>query len=187
MNTTPKPLSVTRRKLVKAAALGAVGAALVPASAHADSVADKLDSLFSTGAKPADAVSYLNSFTALLDEKGLTYTVLDDGHSLRIGYYGDYLDSVDVIVVFDADGDPYVHFMSWSIGASPQDLPLDALTACNNANNKFYWAKFSVDSDGDYEVAVDAIIDAQTCAQETYELLTRMVSIIDDASVDFPM
>jgi hypothetical protein len=52
---------------------------------------------------------------------------------------------------------------------------------CSELNQEYKWAKFYVDeSDNTLTVQDDAIIQLDTCGAECYELLARLVLIVDE-------
>ena len=195
MQSIPKPMSVTRRNLVKAAAITAAGAAVAgslnPRTASANSISERIGMLLGTGdddvveetpETPAAAGTskYQQLVCARFDEEGLHYTAVD-GYSIRIGYYGDNLESIDLFINFDEDEDPYVHIVSWSIGSATEQNRTAVINACNEMNDTYYWVKFYVDDDNDVTINVDAIVDDATCGAEIREFVGRAVAIIDDA------
>lgn len=52
---------------------------------------------------------------------------------------------------------------------------------CNLLNQKWRWFKFYLDTDDEYTVSVDAIIDLYTAGEECYELIQRMTDVIDNS------
>ena len=113
------------------------------------------------------------------DEKGLNYREPDE-NVLSVGFHMEKIDEVKVYIVLDPD-EPKAAIYSLSIGRFDQDKFAQALVACNECNAKFRWVKFSVDNDGDIRVISDAILDDETCGEECFEIVLRMVKIIDDA------
>ena len=62
----------------------------------------------------------------------------------------------------------------------PKDKTGAVLVACNELNAQYKWVTFYVDSDNDVVFHNDAILTPETAADEAYELLVRMLKIMDD-------
>lgn len=56
-----------------------------------------------------------------------------------------------------------------------------AVLRCNELNEQYRWVKFYVDKDNDILLQVDAVIQIDSCADVTFELLNRMLSIAEEA------
>lgn len=63
----------------------------------------------------------------------------------------------------------------------PEDRIADAIFICNELNCKYKWVTYYVDGDRDVIIHDDAILSADTAADEAFELLARMVKISDEA------
>ncbi len=123
--------------------------------------------------------SYKALIKNALDEKGIRYREPEDG-ILTISYGGHNINDIDVIVDIDPD-EGKIQLICYSIGKFEQEQFAKALIACNACNARFRWVKFSVDEDNEIVVRADAILDEETCGEECFELVVRMIQIIDDA------
>lgn len=113
-----------------------------------------------------------------LDRLGVKYREFDE-QTLSITYTGEKLDEIAVFVGLD-EGAGKAEFICFSIGQFEQDQFAKALIACNTCNAKYRWVKFYVDDDNHICVRSDAILDRDTCGEECFELVQRMVNIVDD-------
>lgn len=66
----------------------------------------------------------------------------------------------------------------------PAEKRLAAIEACNEQNCRFKWVTFYVDQDNDLMLHVDALLDAETAADEAFEMLARMLEIGQKAKSD---
>ncbi len=125
-------------------------------------------------------MTYLQGFTSYLEEKGIKYTT-DDETKVRVSFNVDNAPSIAVNVFFDKEGAGKVRFVVWSIGKFPDAKLAAGMAACNALNAKYRWVKFYIDSDNEGCADMDAIVDEETVGPECYELLLRMVNIVDEA------
>lgn len=125
-------------------------------------------------------MTYLQGFTDYLDEKGVKYQT-DGETKVRVGYKMDNMSSVSVNVIFDKDGEGKVHFVVWSIGKFPDSKLMAGMAVCNALNAKYRWIKFYIDSDNEGCADLDAIVDEETVGPECYELMHRLLNIVDEA------
>ena len=128
--------------------------------------------------------NYKSAFLRYLDSRGVKYQ--DEGtYRVSVSYKGENVSSIKVAVVFDDDGDGLVAMRCWSLGSVKNDKYAKTLLTCNELNERFRWVKFYIDRDQDICAALDAVIDIDTCGAECHQLVTRMVSICDDAYPEF--
>ena len=66
----------------------------------------------------------------------------------------------------------------------PAEKRLATIEACNEQNCRFKWVTFYVDKDNDLMLHVDALLDAETAADEAVEMLVRMIDIGQKAKND---
>ena len=126
---------------------------------------------------------YKDLFTRHMESKGIRYTDIDE-HSVRVVFNGENLKSIIVYVFFDQDGDPLVQFKCWDI-ANFRGREETGYRACNQANDRWRWAKFYLDRESDLNACIDAYIDASSCGEICLSLLGRLVDIIDSAYPTF--
>ena len=113
-----------------------------------------------------------------LDQKGVKYREPKD-ELLHVVYRGDKLNEIGIIIDFQSEGNR-AQFMCFSIGKYEQDQYAKGLIACNACNAKYRWVKFYLDNDNNTVVQADAILDEANCGEEVFELIQRMVGIIDE-------
>ena len=116
-------------------------------------------------------------FTKSLDAKNLHYNVYDgrDGDTIvdfpyqgkvtKLIFSGTTTNYMSLYLVFER---------------IPDEKFADAVFVCNELNARFKWATFYVDSDKDIVIHDDAILSVETAADETLELLVRLIRIGDD-------
>ena len=120
-----------------------------------------------------------------LDRKGIKYTDRNDT-TVSIRYNAENMKTIEVIVDFDEDGDPYVTFHSWSIGSFMEDSKYaKGLVVCNEMNKQYRWCKFYLDNDRDVTVQSDAIVSLDNVGPVVSELVQRIVGIMDKAYPEF--
>lgn len=124
-------------------------------------------------------VDYKKLFMNYMDAKGVKYEDKDT-YVVKVTYTGDNIKSIPIFVFFDSDGDPILQMKCWDI-ANFTNKEEKGLSACNEANTTYRWAKFYIDKDKDVIAELDAYIDAATCGEECLKLVRRMVSVIDKA------
>lgn len=115
-----------------------------------------------------------------LDAKGMHYQAEDDYIRLSFGDM-DHLGGVEIIVIFD-DNDRTVSIKSFNLCTVPEEKKDRIYKICSDINERFRWATFFVDEDDNtITVQDDAVIQADTSGDEIFELIMRMVNIIDEA------
>ena len=62
----------------------------------------------------------------------------------------------------------------------PEEKVSSAIFACNELNCRYKWVTFYVDSDNDVVLHDDAILSAESAAEEAFELLVRVLKIGDE-------
>lgn len=62
----------------------------------------------------------------------------------------------------------------------PDEKLADVIFLCNELNCEYKWATFYVDKDNDLVIHDDAILSAESAAEEAFELLVRIVRIAED-------
>ena len=125
-----------------------------------------------------------DAFKKHLDEKEIRYDELD-GYAIGISTSTDVINSVRIIVGFGEADSVRPWIKSWSIGTFEGDKYGKALVVCNSMNDKFRWAKFFLNSDKDVVVQEDAVVEEATAGEELFELIVRMLNIMDEAYPEF--
>ncbi|MBQ3005647.1 MAG: YbjN domain-containing protein [Clostridia bacterium] len=115
-------------------------------------------------------------FTALLEEKNFNYDPResDDASVVVFPYEGKRF-----TCIFTGEKGEYLSLYV-TYETIPQDKYADVLILCNELNAKFKWVKCYIDKDNDFCIQDDAILSESTAADETFELLLRLISISGD-------
>ncbi len=129
----------------------------------------------------ASAKAYIDT----LESKGLKYDVdeRDDAIIVSCGMQAKNT-SVRVRAIIDDDG-THVGIRCYGFASVPENKFANALLTCNDCNNKYRWVKFVIDSDLDVNAEDDAIVSPDTAGDEIFELLLRMIGIVDDVYPEF--
>ena len=61
----------------------------------------------------------------------------------------------------------------------PEDKFMDALLLCNQINTEYKWVTAFVNKNSDFVFHDDAILSLENAADESFELLARMISMSD--------
>lgn len=118
-------------------------------------------------------------FLKFMDEKGIEYTDRDE-NVVEVAYSGVNVRAIPIYVDFDDNGSQCVAFKCWEIANFKNKLAA-GLIACNELNKKWRWVKFYIDNDGDIIADNDSIVSSDTCGSECFEIVRRMVNIIDES------
>ena len=62
----------------------------------------------------------------------------------------------------------------------PEEKVADVIFLCNELNAVYKWVTFYVDNDNDLVMHDDAIVSADIAADVCFELLVRMLKIVED-------
>ena len=102
---------------------------------------------------------------------------------LRVGW-GFKGGSIEIFFAFDEEG-THVHLEGMNFIKVPQEKYDAIYKVLNECNYTYKHVKFVLDtSDGQISARDDAIIQLDTCGPECFELMIRMVQIVEDA---YPM
>lgn len=115
------------------------------------------------------------------ESKGLKYQDVSRGEMPVISV-GMHLRStnIDILIFFDQDGDS-LHMSTMLPFVVPAEKLPAVLMAVNAANKSYRWIDYYVDMDDNTVMGeMDAVVDAATAGDETFELVMRMCSIVDD-------
>ncbi len=125
------------------------------------------------------------NFIQTLDAKGLKYDVeeREDDCVVSASFTMDNA-SLRVRLFIDDDNE-HVAIRCFSIANAPENKYANALVACNKCNLEYRWIKFVIDSDRDINAQDDAIISPETAGEELFELMSRMLGIVDDCYPEF--
>ncbi len=97
----------------------------------------------------------------------------------------------DSLVVFPMAGKTFFLFFIGEKGESlltrcvvesvPEDKTIDVMVACNQLNYRFRWVKFYLDSDNDFCIQNDAIIQEGDGGEEAFRTLLQDIEILKEA------
>ena len=124
--------------------------------------------------------SYKESFLQYLDYHDINYEDRGEDEVL-FRYAGDNFQRLKILVSFDPYGEGMVQLSTWDIVHFPEDKFDKGLIVCNELNAQYRWVKFYIDSDNDVLASIDAYIDQETVGEECYNLIGKIVKIIDIA------
>ncbi len=119
-------------------------------------------------------------FMAYLESKETHAKYVNDEESVvRVGWNLENT-KLNIYFFFGDDGKD-VHLIGDGFCKAPENKQDAILKAVNECNKKFRWMKFVLKEEGEVEVEDDAVIQLDTCAEECFELMVRMCSIVDEA------
>lgn len=121
-------------------------------------------------------------FMALMEAREMKATLVDEEEKtvLRVGFNLDNTE-VSIFIIFDED-DGSVHFEGRDFVKIPKDLNGTILSVCNQCNCDYRWVKFVYEEeDNRVSCKCDAVIQLDSCAEEIFEIVMRMASIVDEA------
>lgn len=121
---------------------------------------------------------YAQAFARYLTSKGYKYTQKED-RIIEISFRGENLNSIDVFVFFDKDGDPLVSLKCWEI-ANFKNNERIGMEVCNQLNAEYRWVKFYIDDDKDVIAETDGVLSMDTCGEHCLFLVKRVINIVDD-------
>lgn len=103
---------------------------------------------------------------------------------LKIGW--DIKDtSIDIFFKFD-DSDTHVHIEGINFIKVPEDKYEIMYKVLNDCNYMYTHVKFALDTEQGQIVAMDdAVIQLDSCGEECFELMLRMLQIVEDAYPKF--
>lgn len=125
-------------------------------------------------------------FLAYLDTKSIRYTLVRDADAepasdvVKVAFSGEQVD-VTVTFFFDHD-DEHASLRVFNLVKVPAGKISAMLTAVNQINNEYRFAKFCLDSDDNtIQAEMDCIFRQHDIDEICYEALLRMVNICNDA------
>ena len=123
---------------------------------------------------------------AFFESKNLRVNQTDDGKALRIGMGGmKNLQQTEVYVIFDDDDHSAAIRIFGFTQVAPEKYPV-MYKVCSEMNKKFRWVKFYVNKDrNSINAEDDAKFEPETCGAEIFELVIRMLQIVDEAYPEF--
>lgn len=125
--------------------------------------------------------NYKAEYTRFMDSRGIKYQILNN-NIVNVRYSAENVNTIDVLVSFDTDGQNLVQIGSYGICSFKEDSKYPkGLVICNELNNRFRWVKFYLDSDRAVNASIDALVDLSSVGSECAELVSRLVNIVDTA------
>lgn len=105
----------------------------------------------------------------------------DDEEIIRINFNADNVESVRISLFFDKE-DKNVAIRSFNICKVEEAKKAKIYQVMSKLNDDFRWVKFSIDeNDNTVTASTDAVIRMDVAGEICYELVFRMVNIVDDA------
>ena len=125
------------------------------------------------------------NLTKTFDEKELKYEKVNmEGEVYRLGFNLD-VTSLTVFVQVGDDGTD-LHLEGVDFVKIPSGKDDIAIEVCNQLNNQFRWIKFVWDDKNEcVNARADGVINDETCGEIGYELLYRMIKIVEDSYATF--
>lgn len=120
-------------------------------------------------------------FKQLLEAKDMSFNILDkDGRVIETG--GKLENTrIRVVIVFSEDNSD-VSISATGFAEVPSDKVDKIINVCNDLNSHFRWVKFVYDKENEVLTAQDdALVQLDSVAEEVFELVMRMISIVDEA------
>lgn len=105
----------------------------------------------------------------------------EDEEIIRISFNADNVESVRISLFFDKE-DKNVAIRSFNICKVEDAKKPKIYQVMSKLNDDFRWVKFSIDeNDNTVTASTDAVIRMDVAGEICYELVFRMVNIVDDA------
>lgn len=124
-------------------------------------------------------------FTEFLEERGIKFSTFDEEDNIvALSFSGDDELVTTILVDFDEDEDDAdsVHISTYRCAKCSQENIPGVLLKLNEANRKFRWVKFWVDTEEGWVTCdTDAQVYPGSVGEECTVLVFRMVDIVDDA------
>lgn len=123
---------------------------------------------------------------AFLDTKGFRYKADEENNVMRLGIGGlSMKGDVELVVFFDED-DTSIGIRSFDYCNFPEDKISKMYEVCSKMNQEYRWLKFYVnEQDHTVSLAIDAVIQLDSCGEEILELVMRLAGIADKAYPNF--
>ena len=115
---------------------------------------------------------------AYLDQKGVKYREPKD-ELLAVTYKGNNMSEITIIIDFQNEGNR-AQFVCFSFRTFDKNQFAKGLIACNACNTKYRWVKYYINDSNQVVVQADAILDEANAGEEVFELIQRMVAIMDE-------
>ncbi len=116
-------------------------------------------------------------FIQLLDSKEFNYSS-DIGDNGKVIVNFPHKNHVTKCIFSGEDGNYLALFLVYE--NIPDDKTADMLVLCNEINSQYKWVTFYLDKDNDLIINNNAILCPENAAEETFELLLRMIQITEE-------
>lgn len=107
------------------------------------------------------------------------FNEMPDGNTVMVAGFAGKMTNFDMLLIFDKQD----HTMVIRVGKLariPIDRKYDVLTALNDLNRNYRWARFYADDEELVTVQIDRIISTGENADAVMELIFRLLRILDD-------
>ncbi len=120
------------------------------------------------------------AFMETLDEKEFKYSTeeLESDTVVTVGF--DMKNTSLRVRIFFDDDNKHVALRCFGFVKVTQEQFADALITCNKCNQDYRWVRFVIDDDLDVNAYDDAVTNPDAVGEEIVELMTRMLTIVDD-------
>ena len=123
--------------------------------------------------------------TAFFDSKGLKYLAREEDDTMLLLYNMKDNKRLDILINFD-EGDSSAGLTTYGYLKFPEDKKAKMYELCSKMNGEYRWVKFFVDEETcEIKVRDDAVIQLDSCGEEIYELVGRLIQISEHAYPDF--
>lgn len=122
---------------------------------------------------------------AYLESKGIVYGVNEEKSIISFGTRCEKKGNMELHLIFD-DGNGTMGLRSFDYCQFPDSKLPVMYELCSKCNKDYRWIKFYVNErDNTIALADDAVIQLDSCGEEVWELVCRMVTIADEAYPTF--
>ncbi len=121
-------------------------------------------------------------FTEHLEANAMKFQAndLENGNAhVKVGFRCDNMATISIHFSFDGDDDN-VSLKVYSIAKVPEDKYSIMTNICSEVNRDYRWICFYLDNDLELTAQMDGIITPDTAVPVSYELMQRMVNIVDN-------
>lgn len=127
----------------------------------------------------------LKMIGAYLEAKKIKFKVNEERNLIELGFNAENKDSVQLMIFVDSN-DRGIAIRSFDYCKFPAAKASAMYELCSDMNKEYRWVKFYVDkNDNTVTLSDDAVIQLDSCGEEVWELIFRMVSIADEAYPKF--
>ncbi len=145
---------------------------------------------FTTACAYSAKLNSTKDFMEYMDDKDVRYTFLgqsedSDYERVKVSYSGDNMEGISVTFIFNEDEEDAAA-RCWNIATVSQENLSEAYELINQKNLDYRWVKFALDTrDNTIQAEVDIAFRARDVGPICFEILSHIVSIVDDCYPDF--